>query len=206
MKICTNCKEGKPLEAFSKDSQKKDGLRSSCRECKKVYDKKYVEENKESKYAANYAYTASHRKEKAVYDKHRRDEFGDEIRREKRRYYHSGGKEVGDVWKKANKKLVRVYASKGAAKRRTLLVDSNLSHKEVLYWLESQDPVCTYCGTCCKEYYEIDHVIPLSRGGSHSLGNLAVSCLSCNRSKKDKLLEEWELTKKELIEARDKKP
>lgn len=206
MKVCTKCKEEKPLEAFSKDSQKKDGLRSSCKACKKTYDKKYVSENKESKYAKAAIYNAAHREEKAAYDKTRRDEYGDVIRSKKREYYHNGGKEVGDTWIKNNRERTRSYASKAAAKRRTLLVDSELSHKKVEQWLKLQEPVCAYCKTCCKEYYEIDHILPLSRGGAHSLDNLAISCRSCNRSKKDKTLEEWNLTKQELIEARDKKP
>jgi 5-methylcytosine-specific restriction endonuclease McrA len=37
-----------------------------------------------------------------------------------------------------------------------------------------------------------DHVHPLSRGGDNSMGNLKCSCLSCNSSKGDKLLPEWQ--------------
>lgn len=38
MKTCSKCKVKKPPEAFTKDAQKKDGLRSSCRECSKPYN------------------------------------------------------------------------------------------------------------------------------------------------------------------------
>ena len=39
-KVCSRCKEEKPVEAFSKLKQAKDGLRHACREClsKDYYD------------------------------------------------------------------------------------------------------------------------------------------------------------------------
>lgn len=52
---------------------------------------------------------------------------------------------------------------------------------------------CRYCSAWllpCSA--EIDHVMPLSRGGTHDIANLAVSCRPCNRSKSNKLLHEWQ--------------
>lgn len=48
---------------------------------------------------------------------------------------------------------------------------------------------CWYCG----QYHvvTIDHVLPLSRGGTHGIDNLAPACASCNSSKGPKLLSEW---------------
>jgi 5-methylcytosine-specific restriction endonuclease McrA len=44
-----------------------------------------------------------------------------------------------------------------------------------------------YWGNCCwmcsGEYQEVDHVIPLARGGLHCLSNLRPACRSCNASK-----------------------
>lgn len=48
---------------------------------------------------------------------------------------------------------------------------------------------CFYCGSSFK--VELDHVIPLSRGGYHSIGNLVSACRSCNASKNDRLITEW---------------
>lgn len=36
-----------------------------------------------------------------------------------------------------------------------------------------------------------DHIIPLSRGGSHTLSNLCCACVRCNTSKQNKLPEEF---------------
>jgi 5-methylcytosine-specific restriction endonuclease McrA len=48
---------------------------------------------------------------------------------------------------------------------------------------------CMACGAT--EGQTIEHMIPLARGGSHSIGNLATLCLSCNTSKSDLTWVEW---------------
>jgi 5-methylcytosine-specific restriction endonuclease McrA len=59
-----------------------------------------------------------------------------------------------------------------------------------------------YCRKCkeaksVEEFYkaktpsEQDHVYPLSRGGSHGIGNVLPVCRPCNLSKGAKFLIEW---------------
>lgn len=52
------------------------------------------------------------------------------------------------------------------------------------------DYTCRYCGHRGGQL-ECDHVIAHSRGGSSDDSNLVTACLTCNRSKRDKTLEEW---------------
>ena len=115
-----------------------------------------------------------------------------------------------DRWNKENPEKIKEYAkkySKGNGReakyesyqrRRAMLanaVTDNHTIKELhAYWLEQgYDPdVCTYCDKPIEAKTSIgDHVIPLSRGGSHTVDNLVPACLSCNSSKCDKLLSEW---------------
>lgn len=39
---------------------------------------------------------------------------------------------------------------------------------------------CVYCGG---DFESIDHVIPLSKGGHHTIENVRPSCIPCNRRK-----------------------
>lgn len=58
--------------------------------------------------------------------------------------------------------------------------------------ISSHGYVCTYCDQE-KEDRElhVDHIIPLSRGGTNHFLNLTLACASCNSSKRSKLPSEW---------------
>lgn len=46
--------------------------------------------------------------------------------------------------------------------------------------------VCQYCGACGPDVeLEVDHVIPVSRGGTDEMSNLKTTCFNCNRGKGD---------------------
>lgn len=51
------------------------------------------------------------------------------------------------------------------------------------YWAEWNIFACIYCNGAYGEIEHIEHVMPLSRGGSHTVDNLAPSCEACNLSK-----------------------
>jgi hypothetical protein len=54
---------------------------------------------------------------------------------------------------------------------------------------------CAYCGDLFPD--EVDHVIPLSCGGTSDRDNLAPSCIRCNRDKTCLPLAEWSAARKE---------
>ncbi|MES5423718.1 HNH endonuclease [Lacticaseibacillus paracasei] len=52
---------------------------------------------------------------------------------------------------------------------------------------------CVYCGRIGGKL-EIDHIIPISHGGTNEMANLATACRRCNRQKRDKSVKafiEW---------------
>ncbi len=50
------------------------------------------------------------------------------------------------------------------------------------------DPFCKYCRKALDlENSTLDHVIPLAKGGSNKMDNLAVACNECNFNKGNKL-------------------
>jgi len=50
---------------------------------------------------------------------------------------------------------------------------------------------CQYCGNQAEN---IDHVVPRSRGGTHTWDNVVAACRRCNAAKEDRLLEETGFT------------
>jgi 5-methylcytosine-specific restriction endonuclease McrA len=55
---------------------------------------------------------------------------------------------------------------------------------------------CFYCGQTSQH---LDHVIPIAKGGRHSIGNLVPSCQSCNLSKNAKTIMEWRVWQSRVL-------
>lgn len=94
-------------------------------------------------------------------------------------------------WLDANKDKVKQYEVEHVVERRGYVEDRRarlMAAKttltgggwRVLLWL--YDNTCVYC---MKQFdnLEQDHVMPLSRGGSHTPHNVVPACLPCNRKK-----------------------
>ena len=75
--------------------------------------------------------------------------------------------------------------------------NKRLYHTDLKLWKELTEAVfkrdnytCVYCGSK-DDILEVDHITPISKGGTNDLENLACSCRRCNRQKKDKSVEEF---------------
>ena len=65
---------------------------------------------------------------------------------------------------------------------------------------------CPYCGKKIRSGdAHIDHLVPLSKGGLHTISNLVVCCSSCNLKKSAKDLNEWEQEIKKPYQKRLRK-
>lgn len=105
-------------------------------------------------------------------------------------------------WVRRNRERAREQVRRRRARLKG--VDSRLvTERDIrrLYW--RQRGQCAYCGVSLGTDYHVDHVIPVSRGGRNSVGNLLLACPTCNLSKGDKLLSEWRYRN---IKGRDSLP
>lgn len=68
--------------------------------------------------------------------------------------------------------------------RTVMLSSKQLWHR----WVEF-DNRCAYCG--CKGDLQVEHVIPISQGGEHHLGNIVPACQQCNYSKSKSEVISW---------------
>lgn len=93
-------------------------------------------------------------------------------------------------WRERNPDLLKASLLKrDAAKRGT--DSAEVSGRDLHRLVARFGGKCAYCRAQPHEHFE--HVIPLARGGRHSIGNLLPSCSTCNLSKGSKLLSEWRL-------------
>lgn len=53
---------------------------------------------------------------------------------------------------------------------------------------------CAYCAEA--KPLTMDHIVPVVRGGRHSIGNLLPACRSCNARKRTRLIVEWRAGRK----------
>jgi 5-methylcytosine-specific restriction endonuclease McrA len=87
-----------------------------------------------------------------------------------------------DVWRLAHLDQIHSYEKKYRANRRGAPFN-DLTHAQWLEIQEVQDHRCYYCGKRCKGKLTQDHIIPLSKGGAHTLHNVIGACRSCNSKK-----------------------
>jgi hypothetical protein len=58
---------------------------------------------------------------------------------------------------------------------------------------------CQYCGESAPDVVlNVDHIIPVAKGGKNAITNLITSCFDCNSGKSDKLLSDDSIAKKQL--------
>ena len=172
MKECSKCKIVKPLENFGKDKRSRSGFRSQCKECEKVYEKTRDQNKKRS-------YFKKYRQEHRDVEKNRRDK-----------------------WKENNPEKYKAYHTRVKIRNRVTARDfDNDITLEKLY--NRDGGICSLCGGQCdyndyifkgiafiagNHYPSIDHIKPLSKGGSHTWDNVQLAHKQCNSIKSDKTL------------------
>lgn len=194
LKTCKKCGSEKPAtnEHFYKDKTKKDGFHVHCRDCQRAYATDYRSSRRDEAKARSRSWHAANReyankRSRAYYLAHK-DRHA-ELGRKWRTNNRERAKETNRAWHLANPE--RWKASNW--RRRSLIRQSKgtLTAVDIKSQYKSQKGKCYYCHSKVGDNYHIEHVIPLSRGGSNSLENIVIACPACNLSKKDKLPHEW---------------
>ncbi len=129
---------------------------------------------------------------------------GDKQRAWAKRYYRENTKKVqlrSAVYRDKNKERIAAWMRDYRAKRPGPVVASELRRRA--RWANAPGRASAgqiaarfaffgdRCAYCRGPAESIDHVIPLSKGGTHWPANIRPACLKCNASKRDKTLGEW---------------
>lgn len=114
-------------------------------------------------------------------------------------------KESNRQWREQNPETVRAMTAAGAANRRASEQASGglVSTEDIARMVDAQQGKCYYCLAPFGNDYHVDHLTPVSRGGSSDASNLACTCQKCNLQKNSKTVREyidWLLEKLSIVE------
>jgi hypothetical protein len=220
IKKCSKCGQVKSLEEFHRNAASRDGRQSSCKDCRSLAAKSAYTANPQREMRALRAREwraanpdkrreAERRWRLANPDK-RRQTWADwaaknkswiqqrerlrvrkpdpEARRKANRKWRQRNRdamrEQTRTWRRRNRQRAREQVQRRraikAAAATFVLVTKDLARLT--------DRGCVACGLPADS---LDHMIPLSRGGSHGIGNLTPMCRGCNSSKGAKTIAEW---------------
>jgi 5-methylcytosine-specific restriction endonuclease McrA len=109
-----------------------------------------------------------------------------EKQRERKKKWFAANRErmnkKSKAWRANNRDSVNAYNHNRKARKRKNGGFHNGSHIRKIFTM--QNGKCAYCRLKLDKY-QIDHIQPLSRGGSNDPSNLQLLCPPCNRAKKD---------------------
>jgi len=187
MKICTKCHESKPLADFGREVAAKDGLNRRCKSCHNAIKSIYLAGNRERAREATRAWQAANREKGAAYARAYRAANPEKIRAAEHIYRAANLDSLAAshrIWRAANpEKRVATEHRRRARKRGNGIFV--VTAKEIAAMLAKP---CYICGAPSEH---VDHIIAISRGGRHSIGNLAGACESCNMHKRTMHLIEY---------------
>jgi 5-methylcytosine-specific restriction endonuclease McrA len=189
-KVCTKCKEWKAFDLFVRHPKTRDGRSPQCKQCDKAYrqsrgslaaeaTKRWHEKNKERFKVWNRKYSRERgRQKRRALGISKPIPMTYEQRRERAR------KSV-QRWNQRYPEKRRAVMQAYRARRR--LSSGTISPTEWRDVCAKYGDKCLCCGA--DGPLTMDHVIPLSRGGSHSVDNIQPLCSTCNSKKYNKTLD-----------------
>jgi 5-methylcytosine-specific restriction endonuclease McrA len=186
-KTCARCGQIKTAGEFSPDRRALSGLQTRCKTClAQLAREKRLREPEKSRLLqrewrlANPAADKARKLRYKLKNPDKAKQYAAEYRIEN----PEKTAKAMSRWRKSNPDKVRLYSTR----RRAWLKAAKtfeISPREMWHLYNDQ---CFYCDS---QSQTIDHVIPLSRGGNHGIGNLVPCCFACNNSKNNKFITEW---------------
>lgn len=172
-KTCNRCGHTKPVAEFRGHKRTDgDGHYNQCRECERAYHRSAQPLRREWRRL----YDKTHRDRIYAKQKEWRQRNRERHIASRRRYWRS---EKGRLYNRVRAQMRRIRKSEGAPVT-----------VEQVQALMAQQKRCYYCRRLftSRRKPTLDHVIPLSKGGSHDISNLVLACRTCNAKKYNRLL------------------
>ena len=157
---------------------------------------KWLAANKDKKKSQIKRWKAANPERLRIQEARQRLKYPEKFRTKNRRYKTENAERLAPInrarvrqWQKDNPEgvLKNIHA------RRARKKSASGSHTadQIIELLHRQNHRCAGCGISIKQKRHLDHVMPLSRGGSNSIENLQWLCQPCNNKKHAKDPIEW---------------
>lgn len=197
-RCCFKCGCTKPEtpDFFPKHKQMRKGLLNKCKICDRLDHRAHYQRNKarhsercaewrrnnpERKRAGEKAWREANKERKRQVDLAWKAANLDRVRRNWKR------------WREENRERYNEIQRVGRQTRLALLAEAEgtFTAAEITRMYVDQGGLCAYCERELDNEFDIDHMMPLSRGGRNDWTNLALACVFCNRSKHAKTVLEF---------------
>ena len=187
-KKCSKCHENKPLDDFYFNKRLMYERSNICKECAKAKTRKWSKDNKELKKQLDKKYRQAHpEKYRAYRAKWKKNNY--EQAKECALNWWRNNKEISKVnlnlWRKNNPEKYKVQSALRRARSES--AEGSFTTKEWIDLCNKYHNKCLACGRKVK--LTIDHIVPISKGGSHYIENIQPLCGSCNSSKLNKVID-----------------
>lgn len=177
MRVCSTCGIGKTIDNYYVSDKHADGYWVRCKDCHHALTKKYRETRKAEIYARDQEWRKANPEKIREYNRRSKERNPEGLAENTRR------------WQRNNPDRVREFSHRRRTRKKNNGI-YKITQRELDRLYASP---CAYCGS--RENITLDHVVPISKGGTHGVGNIVPACRFCNFSKRDRLLIEWRIWK-----------
>ena len=189
-KWCAHCKTYLPPNSFSPNRARPDLLAPYCRPCASAKTmQRYWAMSDEERRLLNRRHwqqmkgTARRAESKRLWDEaHRRENSARTV-----------------AWQKANPERVNLKHRIRRQKKRSA-APSDVTGAAWLLRAAEFGNRCAYCASLMR-VPEMDHIVPIASGGTHTMDNLVPACRRCNSSKSGRPMLVWLLGRRRALNA-----
>jgi len=187
---CSKCKELKPLSLFHNKKDKNSGKASWCKECISTEAKRHYKANKEKILNQHRVYNQDNKEatklQKQKHYQKNREKIREKPLSEERRVRDNNRKKE---YRKTE--IGKRLGKKHSAKRRAVKNGCHYEEFDLKEIFERDGYMCQLCGKKTRSTFnkyhplfpQIDHIVPLSKGGNHTRKNTQCLCRQCNLEK-----------------------